>query len=305
MNDEHPASRDRPFVSVVVPAYDEAAVIGDCLESLVDQTYPDDRYEVVVVDNGSADDTPTVVGEYPVTLVSAPDGWQFAARNAGIDQARGEVLAFTDADVTVAGDWIESGVRALARTEDPAAVYGKTVPDVPESPSLYAKYDTVRSFGGDRNQTWNLFTTRAVFDAVGRFDDRYVSGGDIEWADRAAERGVHVRHDDAVEASHPPRDSWSSLYGMHVRRGYGAGQRLLLDHPERTATLLLKEPLRLFDWYLLVARTLSAGSEWVDATRVELLGFAALSLPLGLALAAGRVRGLTSGSGARRVGDYR
>ena len=59
---------EAPLVSVVVPAYNEADCIGDCLDALVEQTYPDDRYEVVVVDNGSVGETRRVVRAYPVTL---------------------------------------------------------------------------------------------------------------------------------------------------------------------------------------------------------------------------------------------
>lgn len=295
---------ERPFVSVVVPVYDEAAVVSDCLDALVDQTYPDDRYEVVAVDNGSTDGTSAVVRDYPVTLVSESEGFQFAARNAGIDVAAGKVLAFTNADVTVADDWIRSGVAALDRVDGPAAVYGRTRPTMSESLSPYAKYDAIRSFSGERRQTWNLFTTRAAFDTAGTFSDRYVSGGDIEWADRAEALGVRIVHDEDVVAYHPPRDSWSALSGMHVRRGYGAGQQLLFEHPAGKATLLAKEPLRLWSWYVLVATQLAAESESVDASWFDRFGFIALTIPLGLALSVGRVQGLTTGSDPERVGDY-
>lgn len=296
---------DHPRVSVIVPAYDEAAVIDDCLTALVDQTYPDDRYEVVVVDNDSSDGTADIARSYPVTVVSEHETQSsYAARNTGIDHATSEVLAFTDADVTVARDWIESGVAVLAECEPPAAVYGRTTPIVGEAPGLYEKYDTLRSFDTPHYKTWNLFTTASVFEAVGRFCARLVSGGDIEWSERLAASGVTIRRSESVRARHPPRGSWTALWGMSVRQGYGSGQRMRLCYPESTVALLAKEPLRLVTWYLRVARDLSAGTHRVDITTPERLGMVAIAAALGLAMAYGRVRGLVEGAGGGTVGDY-
>lgn len=290
-------------MSVVVPVYNEASVVGDCLAALADQTYPDDRYELLVVDNGSTDATPAIVRDSPATLVSAPERGQYAARNAGIDRATGEVFAFTDADATVARDWIEAGVGAVRAVDGPVAVYGRVDPALPDRPNRYERYDAIRSFDPDHRQTWNLFTTRAAFEVAGRFRGDLLSGGDVEWADRAADRGVAIRHDDAVLASHPPRDSWGALYGMSVRRGYGSGQRMRTDRPEGRAGLLAREPLRLFDWYRTVARDLAAGSGRVETSRADFLVFAAMAIPLGIAMGYGRVRGILAGEyGA--VGDY-
>lgn len=294
------------MVSVVVPAYNEAAVIGDCLDALVDQTYPDDRYEVIVVDNGSRDDTASVVRDYPVTLAQTDRSEsQFAARNTGLDRASGEVIAFTDADVTVASDWVERGVRALAAVQGPAVVYGRVVPDVSAAPNRYVTYDVLRTFDSDLHKTWNLFTTRAVFEEVGRFSPGLVSGGDVEWSERVRASGVPIRTDDRVRASHPPRRSLGALWGMSVRQGFGSGQRMRLVYDERTLTLVAKEPLRLLDWYARVAQDVAADSPWLETTWRDRIATALLAVPLGVAMASGRLRGILNGPGGDRiVGDY-
>ena len=108
-----------PSVSVVVAAYDAALVIGDCLRSLVDQTYAEDRLEIIVVDNHSRDETAAVVRTFGrrVILTSEARRGAAAARNRGIAEAGGEVVAFTDADCVVDRDWLAQLVTGL---RDPA-----------------------------------------------------------------------------------------------------------------------------------------------------------------------------------------
>jgi glycosyltransferase involved in cell wall biosynthesis len=105
-----------PDVSVVVPVRDGAATIADCLDSLLALTYPSDRLEVLVVDNASTDSTPAILERYAdrVRLLHEPSRGSSPARNAGIRRARGEVIAFTDADCRVDPSWLTELVPALS-----------------------------------------------------------------------------------------------------------------------------------------------------------------------------------------------
>ena len=90
--------QDRPLVSVVIPAFNVAAWIGDTIQSVLDQTYR--PIEIIVVDDGSADDTALVAGKFgnAVRYIRQPNAGVGAARNAGFNASRGDLIAFVDAD---------------------------------------------------------------------------------------------------------------------------------------------------------------------------------------------------------------
>ena len=96
---------DRPFCSVVIPAFNEKQDIEASLSSLVNQSYPRARYEIILVDNGSTDRTPEIASAYADLILSKPDGNVGAVRNFGIASASGSVIICTDADCVVTPDW--------------------------------------------------------------------------------------------------------------------------------------------------------------------------------------------------------
>ncbi len=105
-----------PTVSVVIPAYNEARVIARALGSLVDQTHR--PHEIIVVDDGSTDGTPTIVrGFGGVMLLEQSHAGSGAARNRGAVAATGDVLCFVDADMRFARDFLARLVAPIARGE--------------------------------------------------------------------------------------------------------------------------------------------------------------------------------------------
>jgi len=94
-------------MSVIVPAYNAQDTLGSCLAALQAQSLPRDRYEVIVVDDGSTDRTADIARQYGARLLHQPNAGPAAARNRGAQAARGEILLFTDADCSPARDWIE------------------------------------------------------------------------------------------------------------------------------------------------------------------------------------------------------
>lgn len=106
-----------PQISIVIPVYNGAYTIGRLLDSIQQLDYPTDRVEVLVVDNNSTDDLERVVAAYHVKLLHERDVQSsYAARNLGIREACGEILAFTDADCTVHPQWLR---RLQAAFQDP------------------------------------------------------------------------------------------------------------------------------------------------------------------------------------------
>ena len=112
------------FISVVVPALNEEKYIGQCLASLRAQRYPPELYEIIVVDNASTDRTSKVARRFGVKLVYEAErgvGW---ARHRGAQEARGEIIAGTDADTIAPPTWLEEIARAFRRDQGAGAVTG-------------------------------------------------------------------------------------------------------------------------------------------------------------------------------------
>ena len=106
---------DSPCVSVVVPFFNSERHIAACVESLLGQEDVGGPYEVIFVDNGSTDGSPSVVGRYPeLTVLREPTPGAYAARNTGLRRARAPIIALTDADCVVDRDWLrdlQEGLR--------------------------------------------------------------------------------------------------------------------------------------------------------------------------------------------------
>lgn len=155
-------------VSVIVPARNAAATLGRTLEALASQDL-DGEYEVIVVDDGSADGTVDVVKRAggPVRLLSDGRCGAAEARNRGVAAAQAAVLAFTDADCFPAPSWLSAGLAALEHAD---LVQGRVAPD-PESD--LGPFDRTIWVEAERGlyETANLFIRRELFERVGGFED--------------------------------------------------------------------------------------------------------------------------------------
>jgi glycosyltransferase involved in cell wall biosynthesis len=155
-------------VSVIIPAYNAEATIARVLDALSRQDFDGDR-EVILVDDGSTDGTVAIAERAgsAVTVLRQRHLGPAAARNLGVRQAGGELLAFTDADCVPTPAWLREGVRALARAD---LVQGAVRPD-PRTPRY--PFDRTVSVTADRGlyECASLFVRREVFERVGGFED--------------------------------------------------------------------------------------------------------------------------------------
>jgi len=122
-------------VSVVIPLYNDGRTIELCLASVLAQTYQ--PLEVIVVDDASTDDSAAKAARYPCTLVRAEvNGGPGAARNLGVSHAKGDIIFFLDADMTMHPDAVANAVRLLSTTDGYGAVFGvvDSEPLLPEGP---------------------------------------------------------------------------------------------------------------------------------------------------------------------------
>lgn len=214
------ASRDktpsRPFVSVVIPHFNDLDGLRVCHARLLAQTWPRERFEIVVADNNSARGLQAVREVAPCALVvPAPIQGAGPARNAGVAAARGDVIAFVDSDCVPEPDWITEGVAALARFD---FVGGRvfTFAHCPKRPNPVESYEMVFNFNFRRyietvgfTGTGNMFVPRQVFDRVGGF--RAVVAEDMEWSFRARALGYRLGYAERAVVGHPARRSWAEL----------------------------------------------------------------------------------------------
>lgn len=241
---------DLPFVSVVVPVYNDPEGIRATLDSLAEQSAPTERHEIIVVDNGSTDETRTVVREYcrresDIELLVEDDvQGSYAARNRGIEAAVGSVVAFVDADMVVGSTWIEDVARRMAET-DAAYLACDVRLFTPEEEGLVAKYNRLNDLHVERfveelsfAPTCCLVVRRALLEELDGFDPRLQSGGDFEFGNRVATAGRRLHYCPELVMYHPTRTSLGALLRKARRVGRGKTQ-LRRRYPDRYGSPLL------------------------------------------------------------------
>jgi glycosyltransferase involved in cell wall biosynthesis len=115
----------KPFVSVVIPCQNDSDRLLRCLDALYHQSYPYARYEVIVCDNNSTEDIYSICQQFPnVQYCQESKPSNNAARNKGLELAKGEAIAFTDSDCIPHTDWLLEGVRSLLQVPGAGIVGG-------------------------------------------------------------------------------------------------------------------------------------------------------------------------------------
>lgn len=178
-------SSSLPFATVTICTYNRARWLRETLEFITKQDYPADRWEIIVVDNNSKDETASVVAEFagapkaPRYFLEKNQGSSFA-RNRGIAEAQGDIVIFTDDDMLGPSDWLRNLMTPFAEgaSDTVAAIGGEVIPVFPEGlPKWLEGYWKPLEFRSDvgplrQNQlpmTANLAIRKAVFGKVGLF----------------------------------------------------------------------------------------------------------------------------------------
>jgi len=214
-----------PFVSVIVPIKDDEKSVDALMRALLYQSYPKDKTEIILVDNGSQDGTYDRIKRYPVGLVREERPGSYAARNKGLSLAVGEVIAFTDADCRPEADWIKRGVDALVR-QKAALAGGRVSFTLPEKPTASELIDSAIYMQNELNVktrrsavTANLFVRKEVFDRIGGFEAAR-SGGDFLWTQKATGLGYPIIYAPDAVVHHPAR-RFAELMTKSYRVGSG------------------------------------------------------------------------------------
>lgn len=210
----------QPLVSVVIPVYNDAMRLAQCLTALQHQTYP---HEVIVVDNRSTEAIKPICEQFGVRYCYEAQPGNNAARNRGIRAAAGAIIAITDADCIADPDWLAEGMRAITT----APLIGGAIhftfrgnrPNVVEyadSLSYLRQQDYIESEHYAAGA--NLFIHRSVFEAVGYFDERLLNLGDKEFCQRAYAAGVAIAYCAEAVVYHPARSTLKALLSKGRRQ---------------------------------------------------------------------------------------
>jgi len=230
-----------PTFSVIVPAYNAAATLPALLAALAAQSCSD--FEIVLADNGSTDATPQLLAAWQerlpqLRIVTVRELGPAAARNGAIAAARGQLLAFTDADCIPASDWL---ARARPLLAEHAMLAGLTVGGgVGGSVARFLGLTTLR--GGENGRihrdlgstgthgypTANLFIRRTALTGLdgSPFDVALRTGEDFDLQGRLFRAGHSLRFDPSLRVQHQHRDALAALLKQSV--GFGRAHGLLL-----------------------------------------------------------------------------
>jgi GT2 family glycosyltransferase len=284
--------QEQPFFSIIIPTYARPGQLATCLQSLARLDYPRDRFEVIVVDDGSETPPEAVVasfcGHLDVTLLKQAHAGPAAARNTGAAHARGRFLAFTDDDCAPALDWLQSLEARFARASD-CAIGGRTLNALPDNPYstasqlliayLYAYYnadsDRARFFASN-----NLAMPADRFHAIGGFDTTYTrtAAEDREFCDRWLHHGYRMTYAPEALVYHAHALKFHSFWRQHFNYGCGAF-RFRQARAQRACGRIRLEPL---SFYLnLLLYPFSQAQGWRAPLLAALLGVSQVANAVG------------------------
>jgi cellulose synthase/poly-beta-1,6-N-acetylglucosamine synthase-like glycosyltransferase len=218
-----------PHVAVIVPVYDGAATIGDCVDSLLRLDYPAARHEIIVVDNASTDATPRILADYggQIRVRGAERRGPAAARNAGMRATTANVVAFTDADCTVDPGWLRALIAPLI---DPSiGVAGGRIRIRQPRNHIEAFGAHVHDHAGAIDQssppyafTMSWASRREVLESVGGFNESLLHGSGIDAAWRLLTAGYRLLY---VPEAIVQRPAAHTMWGL-LRAGYLHGSSM-------------------------------------------------------------------------------
>ena len=245
-------------LSVVIPTSNNGSRVAATLRYLFRQTVPPARYEIVVVDNGSTDDTEEILTglqREAVNLrwIKEPRPGRAHARNRGISESLGELVLFLDDDIEVEANHLESHLALHAQSNGPVAVIGRIVDISPITPAWAEDYFHARQVAGspaaDREKsgiplglyftTGNVSLSRGTLESIRidrgeesfYFDPAYRVREDGDMGCRLIEKGVRFVFADDIPCRHNHPRSWRSIVDRTYAGGYALLQ-LIEEHPE-------------------------------------------------------------------------
>jgi len=278
--------QELPFLSIIVPVKNDARRLAVCLRSLRLQDYPTERYEVIVVDNGSSDGSGRVAAEAGANVLEHPQLAVGALRNRGVAAARGTVLAFVDADHELPRDWLHAGQNVLLSD---SGIHAAGAPCLapPQGTWVQRYWQMHRLKAGDRRLVdWlgagNLFVRREAFEQAGGFREDLIAAEDVDLCLRLKRQGVIASDPGIRNVHHGEPQTLVEFFRKEYWRG-SSGVRAFV----KQGFPLRELPSLLFPAYFVVAVAallVALIAAWQISWGPAMVAAAAIMLP-GLALA--------------------
>ena len=231
-----------PEISVVVATRNRAKRLEGFLSSLAEQTLAAERFEAVVVDDGSTDDTAAVLARFaqgagpPIVVLRGAGEGPAIARNAGWRAARAPLVAFTDDDCEAPPDWLERALAAAA--EHPGAIVQGPTSPIPRELELTGPFTRTKDIPAPNPsfQTCNIVYPRELLERLGGFDEGFPEalGEDTDLGWRAREIGGDLHWDERLRMHHAVDDVGPVGYLRGALRGADA-VRVFRRHPRLRA----------------------------------------------------------------------
>lgn len=218
-----------PKVSVIVPAYNAQRTVAMTIEALIKQDYPKDLFDITVIDDGSTDDTASIIARYPVKHARQENKGPATARNLGASLTKNEILLFTDADCVPSNNWIREMVKPFANAKV-MAVKGAYIAVQKKLMARFSQLEFEERFEMlkkvefiDMVDTYSAGFRRDIFEKMGGFDASFpeANSEDLDLSYRMSYAGhkmVFNPYATVGHLNHP--DSISRYAKIKFSRGY-------------------------------------------------------------------------------------
>jgi len=207
-----------PYISVIVPTLNSGKTIEKCLVSILNQEYPKDRFEVIIIDGGSQDKTIEISREYPVKIIREFRKGRGIAYNLGLKEAKGDIVAFVDSDAYTKTCWLEEMEKEMTKNAEMVAVYCRLkAPN--DSKFLQKCVDTVNFTG--KGQSNGVIYRRNILLKEGGFNEKmdYLQENELEF--RLLKEGYIIHTIEKILIYHYPRNSIKGYLEQNKEAGRG------------------------------------------------------------------------------------
>lgn len=313
------------LISVIVPVRDHPDGVKQLVACLSSQTLAADRFEVIIADDGSTEELPKLLTHRcrSIRVTRGAASNSYVARNRAAKLARGQLLAFTDADCLPRTDWLARGAEALRWAD---IVGGHVELLLPARATTWAiidatLFDQARFVAMGKAATANLFVSRTLFEQHGGFDPTQPSGGDWDFVERCVRSGARLAYAPDAVVEHPTRSGPLEFLRRRWRIEHAMARRFTGRELTFRAVNSAREPVVPRRWGFAVgydeSRLIALGVSGGWRTRLRTLPARYLLIPpvealaqitgwLGARLRAFVVRsGSSSAAGLRQVDDSR